>query len=364
MYREGDTVYVDYARPSPARAELRHFLVGSKSAGNGLRLVARVVPHSLAELNRVMGKVTVTQPWASQAKRAMVDWYADPTADKVIIGVTRITPKLEAAGRQAFGGKAELVVQQRPILDVAVTHVPRGELRVRRVATGESAAKVARTPSRLLDAEPYTGGDRIAYERTKTSVVQCTAGFAWKPRAMITAGHCGPLNRKWLQGYFDASKNELFFSGIIGKAVQVINSNNGGDAARLTGKDYRPYVYRLLRKTQRVVGNAETFKGEVRICADGSFTQENCSGVTAAVNISVKFDENGHKIVVKHLDEVISKNSSRLVQAGDSGGPVYKYVTGGVSARGIIIGGAEAGIEMWMANMKWLRSALHGRPAT
>ena len=74
-------------------------------------------------------------------------------------------------------------------------------------------------------------------------------------------------------------------------------------------------------------------------CADGALTGENCKGVVDGSNVCANINDNGTIVTVCNLTSGHSSDGSRLVQHGDSGGPVYVKVTGGVGRSGIISAG-------------------------
>jgi hypothetical protein len=372
VYQAGGTVYVDYAQSQAAAgtAALSRFLHqadGSRQQlGQQLRVVTRAVPYSLAQLNQVMARVWTARPWAALARPLITSWYADPVTDKVLIGATQITPALRQAARAAFGPLARLTQGQRAYLETNLTRLsPRALRTLRLVATRT-------TPTRLLDKSPYFGGDRIVRVFTykgDTYVDQCTVGFAWSTGTMSTAGHCsypsGGVGTKWLQGYYDSSNNTIYYTGTMGDVVKNIFGANVGDAALIGKGSYDSYVYTSSTGYKAVGAYSGATKGEKGLCADGSFTGQNCTGTVGAVNmsVSVKIPLTGQTFVIEHLDEVTS--STRLVQAGDSGGPCYNNVGNDLEARGIISAGTDPGTIMWMSDLTWMTSTsgLGGHPA-
>lgn len=384
MYRAGGIVYVDYthAQVHAASGELSRFLARSGSQP-GLRLVKRMVPYSLSQLNAVMRRVWTAEPWAREARPLITYWYPDPATDKVLVGVTRITPAVQRAAHAVFGQKVRLFRGQRIVPAEKFTRVNLRTLRFRHItarAKGSARAdsSLSSTPSRLTDSVPYFGGDRIVrvFKYNGVGYVgQCTAAFKWTLSSsyyMSTAGHCsypsGGVGTQWLQGYYDQSTNTINYTGTMGYIAKNIWGQKLGDAALMNRQSYGRYVYTSNTATQPVVAYSGVYKGETGICADGSFTGQNCTGGVAAVNISEPLYEGitGQTFTVEHLDEVVSSNSSRLVQAGDSGGPCYKNESTGVKAVGIISGGNSSGEELFMSDMSWMTSTsgLPGHPTT
>jgi hypothetical protein len=379
MYVARNTAYVDVvdSRQISAAVLLKRYLVVRDRSSARIRLVVRVVRYSLQRLNSLMNDVTLIEPWARMAKPAFSGAEADPASDRVIIELTKISPRLRAAARRTFGSAVELATEPFATLGPSVTMVQSSKLHVVTIEPGKKvqagglapdAIRRAPRPSRLVDSLPYFGGDRIYRLVTlpdgQTGVLQCTVGFKWTGSAMSTAGHCGGRGTRWTQGYYDADTGTLYKTGRMGTAFYTSFGNGRIDISLITNQKYGIYVYTALQKVQPVVGDAQTYRGEMHICADGSFTGENCNGSTSAVNVEKTFElPNGDMILVKHLDEVVSVNSTRLVQPGDSGGPVYIYSGGGISARGTIVGGTSDGVVMYMTDMRWLRKLLERHPA-
>jgi hypothetical protein len=50
------------------------------------------------------------QPWAKVAGPLLSQWYVDTRADRVMVGLTKITPAARIAARQTFGGAVTLTV--------------------------------------------------------------------------------------------------------------------------------------------------------------------------------------------------------------------------------------------------------------
>lgn len=167
-----------------------------------------------------------------------------------------------------------------------------------------------------------------------------------------TAGHCSPMGTSWLQGYYDTSTRTIKNSGSMGQVAVSKFSNNTVDAAVISGASYAPYVYFGPQAVFGVNGDSAPVKFET-YCSDGSFTGQNCTARVAAVNACLNVaDETGHTTYICGLAIATSTNSSRLVQPGDSGGPVYDSPTSGI-AKGIISAGNSSGTEVsfTMANL-------------
>lgn len=67
------------------------------------------VRYSRSDLARVMAFVRSAEPWATVTRDTLATWGIDSAADKVQIGVTKITAETRDAAAKAFGDKVELV---------------------------------------------------------------------------------------------------------------------------------------------------------------------------------------------------------------------------------------------------------------
>jgi hypothetical protein len=256
-----------------------------------IRMVTSSKP-SLATLDGVLRKVTTVQPWATHVSGKLVTWGIDPQRQSVRIGVTQLTSTLSSDAQNAFGDLAYLVVQQRP-----------------------------KALSRLLDSQPYWGGDRIV----DTARAQCTAGFATTDNStshggMLTAGHCWGLNVTVQQGYVDGGGG-LHTSGNMGKVTKMSFGTNGDDEfmdSAAVGSSTQGYVF-YANTSARPVHRVGTNVLGLYVCVDGSFTGEVCVGQITQVNFCADY---GGGVTVCHLVEVKS-SITQLAQRGDSGGPVY-----------------------------------------
>ena len=177
---------------------------------------------------------------------------------------------------------------------------------------------------------------------TANFITQCTATFSNAINAMLSAGHCFRLGTVVQQGYLDGTTWR--YTGTMGKVDWVQWGNDRPDAEQINPAPLgRPGVaspiYNALTGSVQVMGNAYRYSIGAPFCTDGSFTGENCKGVVDSANICANVLDNGTTIRVCNLISGHSTDGSRLVQHGDSGGPVYARVTGGVARSGIISAG-------------------------
>jgi hypothetical protein len=298
-----------------------------------------------------MVAVTQRQPWITLAKPILATWGIDPGTDKVLIGLTKITPQITAAARSAFGDEVTLIRQKRPQLAIKLMTLPPGYRTAKLSLPHKASARpeklpalpnqTAPYPSRLTDATPYYGGDRI-YRLVSSSggtlIIQCTVAFTWTTPGMTSAGHCGPTGTVWTQGYYDTSNNTLYNSGTMGTVQNTQWGNNRPDAELITKSSWAPYVYTSTQGSAPQGGSNPPYVGQTGVCADGSFTGQNCTGVIGRVGFCTDITDNltGQVVYVCDLDTATSSNGSTIVQSGDSGGPVYFNDNGTLYAEGVI----------------------------
>jgi hypothetical protein len=94
-------------------------------------------------------------------------------------------------------------------------------------------------------------------------------------------------------------------------------------------------------------------------CSDGALTQENCNGYIDYCGATVLYDDGTHatNLCVTH-----STDGSRLVQEGDSGGPI---VSGNMLQRGIISGGNVnngPGNQLYFSPWEMVANQVGGHP--
>jgi hypothetical protein len=342
----------------------------TKSGPVAGRLAIRVThaPYSMSRLLRVMSAVPRARPWARLARPYLASWYLDVRADRVVIGLTKVTAGLRQAASPAFGPLVKLVVTGRARPQVWEMRLPK---RAPVVSLGHGGIVPAvNTCTRLLDCTPYWGGDRIVRESGDT-VYQCTVSFTWTPNGHgptftieTTAGHCGSTGTTWSQGYYNTSNGTINTTGSAGKDTLTQWGNNRPDGELLSGGDWTPIEYPAMSGAGVTVGNYYQVVQGQGICSDGSFTGQNCSGVVQSADGCTTTNDNGTNVYVCH--EAYATSASRLTQPGDSGGPVYAYESNHsyVDALGLISLGNTSGTELWFSDMAGLESGLGGVPTT
>ncbi|MHA6758064.1 trypsin-like serine protease [Streptacidiphilus sp. PAMC 29251] len=165
----------------------------------------------------------------------------------------------------------------------------------------------------------------------------CTAAFGWTdpyyaPVQMLTAGHCGPQGWSWFSGSNSSFSRRV---GITG--WQTFNAGNT-DAALITEVDGNGILQEIYNGGSSsstfwpVGGTGFNWNGGA-FCSDGSVTGENCSGIIDSCDVKADYGSAG---VAYHMCSAHSSSNSRLMDHGDSGGPV---VSGNMLQHGILSGG-------------------------
>jgi hypothetical protein len=137
---------------------------------------------SLAVLDSIIARVK-GESWSADAGAHLISFGIDPSVHAVVVGVDAITDTIASGAQSAFGNLVILKQKDRPHL-----------------------------LSRMLDAQPYWGGDRLVITYW-WGYDECTAGFPASDngnghRGMLTAGHCGGNGTNMQQGYVDSSGNK------------------------------------------------------------------------------------------------------------------------------------------------------------
>lgn len=299
---------------------------------------------SIKTLQTVMRSVERAEPWASISKSQLTGWGIDSRRHAVVVGVLQATPELAATARNILGNNVILTTKER-----------------------------LKIQDRLLDSPPYYGSDRIIVN----GVGECTAGFAaYDPNAsmhhgMLTSGHCFTNGTVVWQGYYDPTTHTIYYRGNIGTVTHLEWGQDRTDGEFLDAPvaggdpppDTAPYVWTgaagFVPVPYPVSEGGNSFQGE-SVCFDGSFTLENCEGViTTADGCFIVGTPGGGTVRTCHQDETTS--GSRIVQSGDSGGPVYIYLgvpPTSLSALGLITAGNQAGTIALFSRLTYVLNAL------
>jgi len=366
--QEGELAKIAGAKPSAA----------ADPGSERWTVVTKPAKYTMASLNAVKDRITSsTSSFAEQAGNHLTTWYADPVSDTVHVGVTKVTPALRAAAKAEFGDEVTLVQEARHQSMDKLTPVSSTPRIVTETAGAKKSGQTTFSPSattatRLLDSTPYAGGDRIVSIQTINGaqyVIQCTVNYDFTmddgTAAMGTAGHCGATGVSWYQGYYDDSTKVIEQTGTMGSAYARIWGDNKTDA-ELLNDEGNPYgfwtqVY-VDNTTLNNVGSVEPVSVGEEACSDGSFTGQNCAGDVTAVDVCENINDDGTIVKVCNLDTAVA--STRLVQSGDSGGPVYLRSGSTLHPEGLISAGSTDGHNLDFSDIGFVDVQLGGYPET
>lgn len=288
--------------------------------------------YSPAALSSVMARIPTARPWAAITRPLLSEWYVDPSADRVVVGLTRITSAARAAAREAFGGTVVLTVVPRATLAVRTLAADR----IVRLPTG-TATPDSSGGTRRNDHSPFYGGDEIlSYFKTgpnKYNVVQCTSSFdaydhLRKWNVTVSDGHCadGMVFARWYSGYI--SGHTFYLGSLEGVIDNERHENKSSDVLTITLRKktatYSPHVFvgsATSSFAYSLAGSYAFSRGE-KICTDGVDSgSQICGGSITNTNMCVVFSDDGQTVQTCHLAEATYKRP--FCVPGDSGGPVY-----------------------------------------
>jgi Trypsin len=302
-------VYLTSLTPSAEAAARRLLPAGT--------ITFRKAPHTRLQVEAVHRQVTRDEPRLAAAGIRLVSWFPGVNGDGLEnIGVLRLTKARARTLRRLFGTR-NIVLH-----NVAPSQVP--VLQVTRDA----------------DSSPWDGGDNIE-ARSGDYSYGCTSGTAVTfegTRYMLTAAHC--FEPGWTI--------ENAFSGHTGTKMGTEHSRdvvNGGDDTALlsmavTGIDWTGIIGKPVQIP--VAGDATNPDGDT-VCDEGAYSGEVCSKV-----INNDYGCASYKGYVGlsgartecNLVEATASNNGIAVQQGDSGGPMIRYIDGGLRVTGIVSAGS------------------------
>jgi hypothetical protein len=259
---------------------------------------------SLASLIQRQDQLTGAASKLLQSGVDLVSWGPDIPSNTLLVNVHNLTQSDESSITDEVGAP-NLTVKDSP---------------------------EANRTSRTTDSPPWYGGDLLHLTAAGGS---CTSGFSVADSNGVTydttAAHCGNGTFKQNgQGYGVTVKWEMANNG-IGDSQTVSTYPNSAAGDVFTGTNTVRPVETVDVATQNT--------GE-QFCADGYFTQENCTGIIGNPSMCVHFKD-GTTTCGLVYGQSHSFTQPNLVQPGDSGGPVYNYnLDGTLDARGLITGEA------------------------
>jgi hypothetical protein len=194
----------------------------------------------------------------------------------------------------------------------------------RSTVTFETRAPVEKA-SRPNDAPPWKGGSR-----TVQAGQACSTGFAvlvGSAGRLLSANHCDPGANAVVR---DGAGQSIAPGGTSVAGIPSLDSQLI-DPSASPATTPRVYTGAWNSSTTAVVKSwARNYIGQ-RVCTSGATSGQHCGTITDDAT-SLPWAEGNFYIEAK------AAGSGVMVARGDSGGPVFATVTGGVQARGVILG--------------------------
>jgi hypothetical protein len=187
-----------------------------------------------------------------------------------------------------------------------------------------------------------------------------TTGFAWTfgtKSGMLTAAHCIPSGGSisypnYANAGTVASGSEENWNVNTGTAYYTGQTVYRGDVAliRYSTAASSAVIYSGAphSNTTSVVKSVQTRRAQVgdAACTNGVITGGWC-GMVTAVNVNAWYFDDGPNVWARRIQQTEALGPS-CPQDGDSGGPVFRDVTGGKAAVGILSGSGAFGVSCAM----------------
>jgi hypothetical protein len=272
-----------------------------------------VVPSSRSALDAMNNNVTQSWQALQDAGVTMTIWHPELLTGKEYIGVANLTSDQLAIIQQMFGPSTVDVQNLTP------DQVP--------VST-----------SRTYDTAPWDGGDNL---HDTTTNADCSAGFGVTvngTKELLTAAHCfasgdqitnalGATGSQLVVGY--VGQRDLVWTGTDTELIPTNASNQ-----IQTGYIGAP--------TMSYVNGWASNPAGYQVCQSGAFSGALC-GITIASD-TVYGDPgtcllayvDGQPRISCHLIHANAAAGQIANQAGDSGGPVYRFIGSSLAAVGIV----------------------------
>lgn len=308
--------YNVYLSGSPARAEINEL-----TSSAALPVVVHIVPTPLKKLVAVRNAITRdVKSWASRGTDITL-WGANPLDDKVDVYVRGLNRSEARSLTTAYG----------PLY-----------VNVRRAGPNEILTPL----DREADGTPYWGGDFVVNQKAiNNSFVGCTTGptvasDTTNQKYMTTAGHCYPNGTAVENGWYDVQDHSIHgghanFGKIADDSISHYSSNDLDveySPLDVAGDDWGN------NGNHRVQKEAATPLGGTATCTSGAYEGEVCGATVSSsyrdMCATYSTDLFG-TIKDCHLYRADDPGVT-IAGQGDSGGPVYQGVTGGVAVNGII----------------------------
>jgi hypothetical protein len=270
-------------------------------------------PHSQAFLFGVQRKVLRGASSLASHGIKVIEFWPSVQTGMEMIGVKNLTPHARAVLGTRFGRS-----------NIRVFNVTRGQMPVL-------------TAGRDDDSSPFNGGDNI----TDFSFF-CSSGFGIiisGTSYLLTAGHCFPVGDDIYNELCNGNGCGTGGDAFMGSIKERSWTNNNGDTEVIntrgsdliwTGVIGSPVRSLVAGWTTNPVGD--------QVCQSGSYSGETCDLVINNNNECMTFDS----VHVCHLIHAYSPSHAIANQIGDSGGPVFRFLSDGLNATGTITGSTTA----------------------
>jgi hypothetical protein len=256
----------------------------------------------------------------TEAERIRTRVLNSPTATS--LGITSTELNDDGSG-VTFGVESRSRVAQEKLDELReVAEVPDVSVR--------HGVKAPELFSRQNDSAPWKGGARTRHPLADGTGM-CTSGFAvlvGSDGRLITAGHCDDTGNAPMQ---DGAGQTISPGGASSAYLGEIDSLLVDPSA---SPSTTPSIFRggyETSTTSTVKGWASNWPGDP-VCSSGASTGEHCGTV---YDDSDTVLINGYNVGVI---QVSAPSGQIMGGQGDSGGPMFTKVTGGVQARGILLG--------------------------
>jgi hypothetical protein len=274
--------------------------------GRELRIAKSCVPETLivATMAAVTGLELGDADFATSAYDALED---------AVLVATTLLPHLvsDAIGKELDGNSG---------LESVASSVKAGTLRITQASPGSSSRM-----GRNDDSEPFRGGSRIRLGDAVCSTGFTLGGTAWGT-VEVTAGHCGTNGTSVWNG-----QSSNLVGTLRGRSLP------NPDLAVIAGKNYvaKSYSAYNLTSSKNISGSANPATG-VSYCQMGAISWRVCTSYDA---LNAAFcDDSGCTNNLAYAEQGCSTQSGDLARPGDSGGGVYRELSGGtLNVRGLVV---------------------------
>jgi hypothetical protein len=263
----------------------------------GIRVTVAKAAHSLSQLNRIDAAIPQSAPFAALGG-GLVRWGPDPASDSVLVGVTRVTPRLLADVRSRYGDTVRV----------------------------EQASAATAVSGRFTDTPWFYGGDRITVGNG-----YCTSGFTmtnlYGTHYAITAGHC------WATGTEVTTNGQEF--GVV-DFRRWGSDNYDNELIGGVGYSGRMWIGGVNTSTSIGVSGAANSCTGCQVYFNGSVTGQSLATLVGSPFCGTIYDGGTNSYYTAcGLQDAVGSNP--ICNPGDSGGPVFAYDGAGrVTAVGII----------------------------